>query len=89
MTNEDDLAAAVEATLAKLGADNESDAQLRRRKRVLHRLYHEGGMSAPAIARALTERLAERGYSEAQIKGLGVSLVNVRKAVESPPPPED
>lgn len=88
MTTEGDLTEAVDATVKRLKADALVDAQVQRRKRAVYRLYHEHGMSAPAIARALTERLEARGYTDEQIKGMGVGLGSVRIAVENPLPPE-
>jgi len=92
MTRESDLTEAVDATLKRLKADAQVDAQVLRRKRAVWRLSHEHGMTAKAIVAALSERLEARGYTQEQIKGMGVGLGSVRLASEpgtaQPPPPE-
>jgi hypothetical protein len=83
---DDLIGEAVDAILARIKADEDRDAAIRRREVAVWRLYHDAGMTAPDTSRALVVGLRAAGLSEDKIRGQGASYDAVRKTVEGVSP---
>ena len=84
MSVEANLAEVVAACRDKLTAQEGVDAAIRRRERATWRLVREDGLPMRTAHRLVLERLAAEGFTDEQIRGLGVSFQSMRDAVERP-----
>jgi membrane peptidoglycan carboxypeptidase len=81
---DDDLAEAVEATLARLKALREASEALERRRVVLRRMHYEHGVPKAEVARVLQNALHDRGLTLAELQDGGVSHASIMKVLRDP-----
>jgi hypothetical protein len=78
------LADAVDATLARMEALREADAQLERRRTAIRGMHYEDGLTKSEVARVLYNELRERGLTTDQLEDQGVGFHSVMRVLRTP-----
>jgi hypothetical protein len=84
----DNLAVAVEATIARLEALGQAETQLDRRRQALRAMHYEQGIPRTEVFRLLHNALRDRGLTDEQMRAAGVGFDSIVKVLrrEGPRP---
>lgn len=83
MSDDNPLSEAVAATLARMAAMRDSDAQLSRRRAAIRRMHYERGIPKAEVARQLVNALRDQGLTAEELKDAGVAHDSVMKVLRS------
>jgi ABC-type branched-subunit amino acid transport system substrate-binding protein len=79
----DNLATAVDATLARMAALKEAKDQLERRSTALRGMHQDDGHSKAEVVRLLNNALIERGLTGDDLRYAGVTHESVMKVLRT------